>query len=87
MVVSIEVKAIEEGLARELVHARLSTLARRAGLSAREHDVFELLVLGRSLGEIGTVLSISERTVRFHQGNLLGKLGADSRIDLLRLLL
>ena len=30
-------------------------------------------------------LSVSSRTVKFHQGNILQKLGADSRADLLRL--
>jgi DNA-binding CsgD family transcriptional regulator len=70
-----------------LSEARLERLARRAGLSAREQEVLQLLLFGRSLDEIAQLLGISTRTVRFHQGNLLDKLGADSRSDLVRLLL
>ena len=39
------------------------------------------------LEEIGQILAISSRTVKFHQLNVLQKLGAESRQDLLRLLL
>jgi DNA-binding CsgD family transcriptional regulator len=44
-------------------------------------------VLGRSLDEIARILGIAPRTVKFHQANVLQKLGADSRLDLMRLLL
>ncbi|MBX3158510.1 MAG: response regulator transcription factor [Deltaproteobacteria bacterium] len=57
----------------------------QAGLTARERAVLDLLLLGRTHDEIALVLGISERTSRFHQANLLEKLGADSRNDLLRL--
>ncbi|MBX3246903.1 MAG: hypothetical protein KF901_06960 [Myxococcales bacterium] len=86
-VASIELTAIDDALARELLQAQLTSLAERGGLSPREQHVFELLVLGRTLVEIAEILGIAERTVRFHQANVLGKLGADSRLDLLRLLL
>jgi CheY-like chemotaxis protein/DNA-binding CsgD family transcriptional regulator len=56
-----------------------------AGLTAREREVLELLLLGRSHPEIAIVLEISERTSKFHQANVLRKLGAESRMDLLRL--
>ncbi|MCZ7680735.1 MAG: helix-turn-helix transcriptional regulator [Sandaracinaceae bacterium] len=84
---AVEAQRFDDVLVRELVGARLATLAARAGLSQREQDVFELLVLGRSLVEISTVLGITTRTVRFHQANVLAKLSADSRLDLMRLLL
>lgn len=84
---AVEAQRFDDVLVRELVGARLATLAAHAGLSQREQDVFELLVLGRSLVEISTVLGITTRTVRFHQANVLAKLGADSRLDLMRLLL
>jgi DNA-binding CsgD family transcriptional regulator len=44
-------------------------------------------VLGQRSDEIATKLSISARTAKFHQANILKKLGVDSRIDLIRLLL
>jgi len=37
--------------------------------------------------EIALVLAIKPRTVKFHQANLLAKLGAESRLDLFRLIL
>lgn len=56
-----------------------------AGLTAREREVLELLLLGRTHEDIAVALGISERTSKFHQANLLEKLGAESRMDLLRL--
>ena len=76
--------------ARELsvaLHRRTTELARSAGLSRREHEVFELLLLGRNCAEIGVALKITARTARFHQHNVLAKVGAESRLDILRLLL
>lgn len=66
---------------------RMRLVADQAKLSPRELEVLELLLLGRNAREIGVALDISARTVRFHQSNLLDKLGADSRLDLLRTLL
>ena len=70
-----------------LMHERREQLAAEANLSAREREVLELLLLGRSQEEIGTALGISARTAKFHQANVLAKLGAESRADLLRVLL
>jgi DNA-binding CsgD family transcriptional regulator len=56
-------------------------------LTQREREVFDLMLLGRNAREIGTVLGITARTAKFHQSNLLQKLGADGRTDLLRLLM
>lgn len=76
-----------DGLVSELQHARVGRIARKAKLSDRELSVLDLLLLGRSSGEIGAALGITERTVRFHVANVLSKLQAESRADLLRLLL
>jgi DNA-binding CsgD family transcriptional regulator len=70
-----------------LLRAQLAQLASAAALSSREKEVLDLLVLGRNATEIGKVLGISARTAKFHQARLLAKLGADSRSDLIRLLL
>jgi DNA-binding CsgD family transcriptional regulator len=67
------------------MRARLQALAEAGGLSAREREALSLLLLGRSYREIGRVLGVGERTVKYHQTNILEKLGADSRIDLMRL--
>lgn len=71
----------------KLQRLRVDRIAAQAGLSRREMAVLELLLLGRSSGVIASALGITERTVRFHISNVLTKLEADSRADLLRLLL
>lgn len=76
-----------DGTLDRLLQARFTGLAVDAGLTPREEEVLQLLMLGRSRREIGFVLGISPRTVKFHEVNLLEKLGADSVKDLLRLLM
>jgi DNA-binding NarL/FixJ family response regulator len=64
---------------------RRERLVAAAGLTRREREVLDLLLLGRTHEDVSLVLGISERTSKFHQTNLLRKLGAESRIDLVRL--
>ncbi len=58
-------------------------------LTAREKDVFELLILNNSTKEIAKKLSISEKTVRNHISNVMQKLGVNGRagavVELLKL--
>jgi DNA-binding CsgD family transcriptional regulator len=70
-----------------ILRARLDELASVSRLTPRERQVLDLLVLGRTSAEIGTALSITARTAKFHQANVLRKIGADSRLDIVRLLL
>lgn len=70
-----------------ILNAKLDELSHRAQLSKRERDVLGHLIYGHPLEEIASALGISPRTVKFHQTNLLQKLGADSRSDLMRLVL
>jgi len=70
-----------------MISQRIEDLARSTGLSPREQEVLHLLVLGRSTTEIGVALHITARTARFHQSNVLDKIGAESRLDVVRLLL
>lgn len=65
--------------------AKREEVIEAARLTEREREVLDLLLLGRTHEDIALVLGISERTTRFHQANLLAKLGAESRMDLLRL--
>ncbi len=48
-------------------------------LTKREREVLEWMKEGKTNWEIGRILGISERTVRFHVGNILMKLQALSR--------
>lgn len=84
---AVTVFPIDSTLYSAIVQARVERLAREGRLSAREKEILELLVMGRSLEEIATATGITSRTAKFHQQNVLRKLGADSRVDLLRLLL
>jgi DNA-binding CsgD family transcriptional regulator len=56
------------------------------GLTARERDVLELLVTGKTYAEIASALVISEKTVSTHVSNTLRKTGVRSRIELAALL-
>lgn len=84
--VAISVRELDASVATAMIHARIDDLAHQARLTSRERGVLELLLLGRSPDDIAKVLGIAPRTAKFHQTNLLLKLGADSRHDLLRLL-
>ena len=55
-----------------------------SGLTRREAQVLELLLDGLSNLEIAQRLCRSERTVEHHVSTLLGKMGASTRLDLMR---
>jgi two-component system, NarL family, nitrate/nitrite response regulator NarL len=55
--------------------------AEKGVLSAREHEVLELVADGLSNKLIAEQLGVSEHTVKFHVRSLLDKLGADTRAD------
>src|SRR5450432_501294 len=54
-------------------------------LTAREHEVLELVGQGLSNKLIARQLQISEHTVKFHVSSISNKLGASSRTDAVRL--
>jgi len=61
----------------------LSTLGRipPSTLTGREHDCLMLAAHGMTSGDIGVKLGITERTVNFHFGNIIAKLGALNRSE------
>jgi FixJ family two-component response regulator len=71
---------------RRARQAQRETAAKAAieHLSAREHEVLELMVDGDSNKEIGRRLGISPRTVEIHRGNMMRKLNARSPSDAVR---
>ena len=54
-------------------------------LSPQERLILPLLAEGKTNKEIAATLSITERTVKFHVGALMGKLGAGNRTEAVRL--
>jgi DNA-binding NarL/FixJ family response regulator len=79
--------SVEHPDPESLLRARRTQMVDEAGLSSREREVLDLLLLGRTYHDIGTVLQIAPRTAKFHQSNILKKLGAESRLDLSRIFL
>lgn len=63
----------------------IQEFAKRFQLSAREKEVFCLVIEGRSNGEIAGALYISENTVKFHIKNLLKKTQCSKRTELIDL--
>ena len=53
-------------------------------LSTREFEIFNKLVLGRSVNEIADELSISNKTVSTHKVRLMQKMGCQSTAQLVR---
>ncbi|HEY2067903.1 MAG TPA: response regulator [Gemmatimonadaceae bacterium] len=82
--------AIQQALVRDReTRARRAEVdalrARFAKLTARERDVFELVVTGRMNKEIAAELGTAEQTVKQHRGRVMQKLGARSVADLVHL--
>ena len=53
-------------------------------LSDREYQVFNQLVLGRGLTEIGAELSLSVKTISTHKTHILQKMNLANTADLVR---
>jgi DNA-binding NarL/FixJ family response regulator len=75
------IRAVHAGRSR-LPAEIAEKLADRMGgpqLTPRELEVLQNIVRGGSNKEIGTILNITEATVKTHVNNLLAKLGVDDR--------
>ena len=73
--------AMTRGLLRQPVttHRRTAT---PPALTPRELEVLRLLAKGNTNRQIALLLGLSIRTVESHRANLMGKLGIDSRVEL-----
>jgi two-component system response regulator FixJ len=84
--------AVRRGLRRNLEEraaaANAAMAAQRiAELTPREHEVLDLLVLGKSTKEIAAALGASPRTIDVHRGRVFHKLEAETLPDLVLLVL
>lgn len=81
--VTVLMETIERALAqyerRRAEHERVQELRTLVGsLSAREAEVFSLIIRGQLNKQIAYALGISERTVKVHRHQVMEKLGARS---------
>ena len=77
---------VHPAMTRALLHRPVTTERRRGtpevSLTRRELDVLRLLAKGNTNRQIAGLLNLSMRTVENHRANLMGKLGLDSRVEL-----
>lgn len=71
---------------RRTLDSLIAPFADRIGLSSRQRLVLRYLALGYRYHEIGELLGIRTRTVKYHVDNMRRKLGACSRAELLGVL-
>ena len=76
-------------LAGELLHYQINrpqggTEEGLARLTARQREVLQLIVEGRSIKEAAAVLGISARTVEFHKYSMMEALGLKNSVELMR---
>jgi FixJ family two-component response regulator len=76
---------LRDGAARMDRAEQKALRERFARLTARERDVFELVVAGRMNKEIAAELGTAEQTIKQHRGRVMQKLGARSVADLVHL--
>ncbi|KAB2965690.1 MAG: response regulator transcription factor [Thermoanaerobaculia bacterium] len=77
---------VHPAMTRALLHQPITTEHRRGSLAEeltqRELEVLRLLVRGNTNRQIAGLLGLSIRTVENHRANLMGKLGLESRVEL-----
>ncbi len=79
------IAAVKRAFDQNAEAAKGAPTAKMAVLSARENEVLNGLLLGKSNKIIGRELGISERTVECHRANVMRKTGAGSIAELVRM--
>lgn len=74
--------AMTRGLLRQPVATRSRRGTPATALTRRETEVLRLLARGNTNRQIAGLLGLSPRTVESHRANLMGKLGLESRVEL-----
>jgi DNA-binding CsgD family transcriptional regulator len=80
-------RELDEGEGPGRLGWAISRLAQRHKLTAREQDILERVLAGRSNLEISRDLEISRATVKWHLHNIFAKTNTTQRESLLRLAL
>jgi FixJ family two-component response regulator len=79
--------AVGRALARDLAHHQAHTVnaaldARASRLTPREYEVLRHVIAGRLNKQIASDLGLALQTIKFHRGNIMAKLEANSVADL-----
>ncbi len=82
-------EALQNGVRQHVKSRQRNTIDRQTRehftqLSAREHEVLELIVAGLTNKEMGRALDVSPRTVETHRARLFAKLEVDSLAQMIR---
>ena len=77
------IRAVHEGKTwiPPAVAAKLAERVSSSGLTAREQEVLQMMVAGKSNKEIGVLLHISEGTVKTHVNHILEKMSVGGRTE------
>lgn len=75
---------ITEKIAKELENVPHSRRDPARKLSARQREVLQLLVEGKSAKEVADILCISPRTVEFHKYRIMEELGMSTTVELVQ---
>ena len=79
-------QALEQGSREQEELAEKTEIQRRIdSLTAREREVFELVVSGMLNKQIAAELGASEKTIKVHRARVMQKMQADSLADLVRM--
>ena len=65
------------------INAKIQSAASK--LTAREHEVLQLIAEGHTANEIADLMSISPHTANRHRANLMQKMGAHNQVELISL--
>ena len=80
-------RALDRGTLRREINKRMTSFrARLDSLSARERSVLDGVMRGRLNKQIASDLDLTERTVKFHRGNVMMKMRAGSVVELARMM-
>jgi len=83
--IDVVTRAVQHDVKARIAKVRNARLQKRfATLTPREREVLSLLVEGGANKSIAADLGLSSRTVEIHRANIMGKLGAKSVAELVR---